>query len=361
MSASTSERINRAAGFHRQGDFSRAESIYREVLAEDAGYFDALHLLGVLLIQTGRPQGGVERIDRALAIRPDSAEALSNRGYALTALNRLEAALASCDRALAIKPDYAEARNNRGVVLMKLKRFAAALADFDRAVATSPDYTQALNNRGNALKELKRLDEALASYARALAIQPDHADALNNRGGDGFKIGVAWQGRKAGGIDRGRSFALAEFFALSRLPNVRLISLQKGDGVEQLRDMPEGMAVETPGEDFDAGDEAFLDTAAVMENLDLVISSDTAAAHLAGALGRPVWLALKQVPDWRWMLDRTDSPWYPTMRLFRQRARGDWKGVFAEIESALRERILTPSATRAPGRCGSARRASVRP
>ena len=158
-------------------------------------------------------------------------------------------------------------------------------------------------------------------------------------GDAGFKIGIAWQGSKTGKIDVGRSFALAEFAGVSRIPNIRLISLQKNEGVEQLRDLPEGMTVEDLGENFDSGTDAFVDTAAVMANLDLVISSDTSAAHLAGALGRPVWLALKHVPDWRWMLDRTDSPWYPTMRLFRQRTRGDWNGVFADIEMALREAI----------------------
>ncbi len=72
---------------------------------------------------------------------------------------------------------------------------------------------------------------------------------------------------------------------------------------------------------------------------DLVITSDTSVAHLAGALGVPVWVALKQIPDWRWLLDRSDSPWYPTMRLFRQKVRGDWNGVFAEIEDALRKEL----------------------
>ena len=76
-----------------------------------------------------------------------------------------------------------------------------------------------------------------------------------------------------------------------------------------------------------------------MTALDLVVSSDTAMAHLAGALGRPVWVALNDDPDWRWMFDRADSPWYPTMRLFRQEVRGDWDGVFAEMAAALRERM----------------------
>ena len=94
-------------------------------------------------------------------------------------------------------------------------------------------------------------------------------------------------------------------------------------------------AVEQLGAEFDSGGDAFLDSAALMQSLDLVITSDTAIAHLAGALGPPVWVALKYVPDWRWLLDRSESPWYPTMRLFRQPASGDWDGVFAQIETEL--------------------------
>jgi hypothetical protein len=86
---------------------------------------------------------------------------------------------------------------------------------------------------------------------------------------------------------------------------------------------------------LDAGPDAFVDTAAVMQCLDLVITSDTSVAHLAGALGRPVWVALRHVPDWRWMLDRPDCPWYPTMRLFRQTTRGEWTGVFGHIAEQL--------------------------
>jgi hypothetical protein len=95
------------------------------------------------------------------------------------------------------------------------------------------------------------------------------------------------------------------------------------------------MRVETLPEDFDAGDGAFLDSAAVMACVDLVITSDTALTHLAGACGVRTWLPLKHVPDWRWMLERSDSPWYPQHRLFRQRRRDDWSEVFAEMESAL--------------------------
>jgi hypothetical protein len=153
-------------------------------------------------------------------------------------------------------------------------------------------------------------------------------------GHDEFRIGVCWQGSTTK-ADVGRSFPIARFGGVARLPGVRLISLHKGAGEDQLASLPEGMTVETLGADFDAGPDAFLDTAAAMQCCDLVITSDTAIAHLAGALARPVWVALKRVPDWRWMLDRIDSPWYPTMRLFRQQTAGDWPGVFAEIEREL--------------------------
>ena len=99
------------------------------------------------------------------------------------------------------------------------------------------------------------------------------------------------------------------------------------------------MRVETLGQDFDCGPDAFLDTAAVMTCCDLVITSDTAVAHLAGALGVTTWVALKHVPDWRWLLDRDDSPWYPTLRLFRQQSDGDWDGVFGSMGAALAKQM----------------------
>ena len=157
-------------------------------------------------------------------------------------------------------------------------------------------------------------------------------------GAHGFKLGIGWQGNPKGLIDKGRSVPLAMFAPLSQIEGVRLISLQKTHGLEQLARLPEGMRVETL-DPFDEGKDGFVDTAAIMANLDLVVSSDTATPHLAGALGCPCWVALKQVPDWRWMMEGERSPWYPTMRLFRQKTREDWSGVFAEIANALRARV----------------------
>jgi hypothetical protein len=157
--------------------------------------------------------------------------------------------------------------------------------------------------------------------------------AWNRRiGGHGLKVGIAWQGKTRVFLG-GRAFALDEFEPLSKIPGVRLISLQKGDGTEQLADC--GFAVETLGSNFDTGSDAFIDTMAVMAHLDLVITPDTALAHLAGALGRDVWIALRHAPDWRWHREGADSMWYPTARLFRQARDRTWAPVFADIATAL--------------------------
>lgn len=151
-------------------------------------------------------------------------------------------------------------------------------------------------------------------------------------GRTGFRIGIAWQGFSGRHEDKGRSVPLSHYRALAQHPGVRLISLQKGEGEEQIAGA--GFSIETL-QGLDDGPDAFLDTAAAMMSLDLIVTSDTSIAHLAGALGRPVRVALRRVPDWRWMLDRADSPWYPSMRLFRQQDDGDWAPVFDAMAREL--------------------------
>ena len=153
----------------------------------------------------------------------------------------------------------------------------------------------------------------------------------------GLKVGLAWQGNP--GVERliwarGRSIPLAVLAPLAQLSGVSLVSLQKGVGADQLKHVPFRHRLLDLGPEFDGGPSAFLDSAAVMSDLDLVISSDTSIAHLAGSLGRPVWTLLHASPDWRWLLDRADSPWYPTMRLFRQSG-GGWDGVVGVVAAEL--------------------------
>jgi tetratricopeptide (TPR) repeat protein len=152
---------------------------------------------------------------------------------------------------------------------------------------------------------------------------------------EGFKIGIAWQGSTKYVGDRHRSIPLADFEPLARVRGVRLFSLQKGFGTEQLAAVAERWGIVDLGPRLDEATGAFMDTAAVLEHLDLVITSDTSLAHLAGALGVPVWVALACARDWRWLLDREDSPWYPTMRLVRQRQWGDWGEVFRRMAQDL--------------------------
>jgi tetratricopeptide (TPR) repeat protein len=146
-----------------------------------------------------------------------------------------------------------------------------------------------------------------------------------------MKIGIVWSG-----VSTSKKFCSLKTFApLAQLQGVSFYSLQKGEAVKEVMNTPNGMQL------YDYSNEIndFSDTAALIENLDLVISIDTSVAHLAGALGKPVWILLPFVPDWRWFLDREDSPWYPTMKLFRQPSLGDWKSVIDKVSDNLQNKL----------------------
>jgi tetratricopeptide (TPR) repeat protein len=209
-------KFNQGMALHQQGKLAAAERIYGEVFRQQPNHFDALHLLGVVALQTRRTERAVELIkkaiglnakvagvhsnlgyalwdlkhpeealasyDNAIALKPDFAEAYNNGGNALRDLKRPEDALTSYDKAVALKPDYAEAYYNRGVILDGLKRPEDALASYDKAVALKPDHAETYNNRGNALRELKRQENALASFDKAIALKPDYAEAYYDRG-----------------------------------------------------------------------------------------------------------------------------------------------------------------------------------
>jgi hypothetical protein len=156
----------------------------------------------------------------------------------------------------------------------------------------------------------------------------------------GIRVGLVWQGRREHHRDCLRSIPLAAFRPLAAVPGVRLISLQQGFGVEQLA----ALGALSPEQSFEVIDlspelgadgAVFMDAAAVMKNLDLVVACDTGLAHLAGGMGVRTWLALPFGAEWRWLQNREDSPWYPTMRLFRQPKFRDWDSVFQQMAAAL--------------------------
>ena len=145
-----------------------------------------------------------------------------------------------------------------------------------------------------------------------------------------FKVGLVWAGDARHGNDHNRSCSLKYFAPLVKIEGVKLYGLQK-EVSGQLTELAANMGIRCLGEQF----KDFSDTAAAIENMDLVISVDTSVLHLAGAMGKPAWALIPFVPDWRWLLDRQDCPWYPTMKLFRQKERGNWDELFARVSQQL--------------------------
>jgi len=176
-----------------------------------------------------------------------------------------------------------------------------------------------------------------------------HADAQNVQmwrdrlagHGSALKVGLIWAGNPHHKNDRNRSVKLASLAPLAQVPGVQFYSLQKGAAAAQAKTPPPGMDLIDRTDDL----QDFADTAAMIANLDLVIAVDTSVVHLAGALAKPVWTLLPYCPDWRWLLKRQDSPWYPTMRLFRQPEIGDWDSVIQQLAAALANRLCPAAAT----------------
>ena len=433
---------------------------------------------GRLFQDLNRQQEALASYDRAVALRPDFAEALSNRGNVLQALERYAEAVTSYDAAVELRPEFAQALSNRGSALLKLNRYDDALASFDRAIRLRPQYSEALSNRGIVLHQLNRFEEALASFADAKSILPVNAEAHFGAAESLLLLGdfaagwkeYEWRTQGQQLRHTRRNFAQPKWMGEREiLGKTILLYAEQGLGdtiqfcryvplvaecgakvvlevQESLHELMGGLAGATqvvssgsvlpefdvqcpllslplafetniesipsavpylaasaeraaewnarlglkrrpriglawsgrpqppnrsvplrlllPLLDNDAtfvslqkeirqedasilreridllhfGDALtdFSDTAALIANLDLVISIDTSVAHLAGALAKPVWLLLPFTPDWRWLLERADSPWYPTARLFRQDDSRAWSNVIADLHDQLR-------------------------
>jgi hypothetical protein len=335
--------------------------------------------LGAIFIQQGRLSEGESHSQRALAVAPGMAEAQRNlailhllqgdfaRGWA-----EYEARWRCGDLTL---PDYEQPMWNGESIQGRtiLLRCEQGLGDTLQFIR----YAKLLKKRGARvlaavqsvllpiLRDVEGVDQWIDSeqplpefdvYAPLLSLPRAFDRNLNNvladvpylsadpqrvkswsqrLDGEGLRIAIAWQGSRDHKTDYLRSLPLAALRPLAEIPGVRLISVQKGDGQEQLEDVGFPVAA---FDDLD-GDGAFLDTAALLTNVDLIVSTDSAIGHLAGALARPTWLALALTPDWRWLLDREDSVWYPQTRLFRQTAIRDWDGVVEQMATALRAHL----------------------
>jgi len=372
---------NRAAILQELGRLDEALECSARALDTDPAHVQSLVNLGLTLIALDRPADAIDSFDRALAASPGHIEALYNRGWALLSLGDFEqgwegyaarwARPQAEPRALAAFPEWrGEPLAGRSILVyeeqgagdvLQFVRYLPLLAAqggrvafFVRAslhalLATLPGDVALLDTIGEgqtfdfqcALLDLPRLcgtrRDTIPDTTPYLTAEPDRVARWAQRvGADGFRIGICWQGNPASDNDTSRFMPLAAFAPLAALPGMRLISLQKHHGLEQLHSLPDGMSVETL-DGFDDGPDAFLDAAAVMTCLDLIICADSALAHLSGALGLPAFVGLKCAADWRWMTEREDSPWHPTLRLFRQQKPGSWRDVFDRMARAVTE------------------------
>ena len=544
-----------AVQHHRAGEFQQAETIYRQLIAQQPNHAPSHYMLAVMGHQHGRSADALPLIDKAVSLnpgspdyhmfrgvvlvgmqryeeavsafrhvtilRPGDAQAYNNIANAQRTMGQLEEAIATYRTALEIQPEFPEAYSNLSATLKESGRFDEAIDAANQAIAQRPSYSGAHCNLGTALKAKGELDRAMAAYRQSVAIDPNYADGyynianlhkergeLNeaadayaqalslrpdfasarwnlslvkllrddpdaweayearwlvaptpmNRGyaqplwegddlagrtillhaeqglGDtiqfiryapmvkekggtivvlcqtelkrllsgqlgiervvsddasaqpfdvhcpilslprvfrttpetipanvpyltadanlveqwrqrmsnqpaGLKVGLVWAGRPQNRGDAQRSLELASLAPLAQVEGVELYSLQKGDASAQAKSGLAGMRMT----DWAAELSDFADTAALLANLDLVISVDTAVAHLAGAMAKEVWTLIPFAPDWRWKLGRSDSPWYPTMRLFRQERWGDWNSVIEQVAAGLREKATQPA------------------
>ena len=384
---------NLGLALSKAGDLDAAFAQYRRAVEIDPNYAEGNTNLALALLDKGMVREAISCNRKAIASKPDYAEAHFNLSLALLLSGdfsegwkeyewRWKGGVKELKLAKSARPQWQgedlpgktlllQAEQGLGDVL-QFARFAAVLAERGaRIILAVPRELAALLRTVPGAATVVSAGDRLPPYdfyvpmmsvpailgtteatipknSSYLSADPERVAFWRARlRSDGFKIGIVWQGRPDAKIDKGRSVPLQAFEAVAAVPGVRLISLQKNHGLDQLGSLPPGMCVETLGADFDSGPDAFVDTAAVMENLDLVITSDTSVAHLAGALGRPVWIVLKHMPDWRWLLEREDSPWYPTARLFRQSKAGDWTEVFERVARDVARLASEPRGARA--------------
>ena len=368
---------NRGNALHDLRQVDQAIAAYTQALALDPRSPEATVNLGMLEQETGRFDAARDRYQRAQALRPRYAEAARRLAGLDLLQGHFAAGWAGFERALDWSEQGAAASrvprwrgeplagrhillsepNGIGDTLQFFRFVPRLLAAGARVSFSGPRQIRALlrgfadrvefvDDAGGgydframlwSLPHYLGIDEAaLRMDAPYLALDRSRVARWSHLAEPGaINIGICWQGNPTRKIDALRSISLASFAPVAQVPGVRLVSLQRGHGLDQLANLPVGMRVIVPEEGFDAGPDAFADSAALMQSLDLVLSADSAITHVAAGLGRPAWLALARVPDWRWMLDRADSPWYPSVRLFRQHRLDDWTPVFDQVADAL--------------------------
>lgn len=357
----------------RRYEFAAAEAAFRAALASAPELVEARHNLALTVADQQRHAEAEALLLEVLAARPEKQDARLQIGIFRLQQGDLAAGFAGWEHRPGSRPPFpfpewrGEDLRGRRIVLLgeqgygdhiQFIRFAKVLADRGATVdvvatppilellATAPGVNAAAPQLGEGPYDYwckimgvpHRLGTTLADVPAEvpyLGVDPARVARWGERiaaiAGRRRRVGLVWAGNPEHKRDAVRSMALADLAPLAEVPEVAWFSLQKGPAEAQLADPPPGLAIHPLGAEL----QDYPDTAAALEALDLVIAVDTSVAHLAGARGRPIWVALSALPDWRWLLGRADSPWYPTARLFRQPEAGDWAPVARELRNAL--------------------------
>jgi tetratricopeptide (TPR) repeat protein len=366
-----------------RGEFAAAEACYEQALRLNPRSIDAHTNLGSAFKEQGRLEEAVVCYDLALALDPDDVTTHWNRSLAWLQMGDFlqgwpEYEWRSKRKGTSPPPSphppwdgsplrgrtillYAEqglgdmlqfiryapmVKDQGGVVIVAAPLPVVGLLATCQGVDQTVTENQALplfdvNAPFVSLPRLLKTTLAtIPANVPYLTADPAKVESWRERlaGFTGFKVGIAWQGNPRHKWDNYRSFPLALMKPLAQVDGVTLVSLQKGSAAEQIDQVKDRFRVVNLGAEL----ADFTDTAALMKCLDLVICCDTSVAHLAGALGMPVWVALSTIVDWRWLRDRVDSPWYPTMRLFQQKRLRKWKPVFRRMAKELATLAVRP-------------------
>ncbi|MCW6049624.1 tetratricopeptide repeat protein [Lyngbya sp. CCAP 1446/10] len=368
---------NLAKAFEEAGNMAEAMDCYNRAIELKPGYINSLNGLGNILHQSGQFASAVTYYDRAVEFNITNPESHLNLALALLLAGDFQRGFTEYESRLVVEkkqfpqynflqpiwdgkdldgktillcPEqglgdaiqfirYAELVKQKGgrvIVwcLPHLQRLFAQVAGIDQLII-SPEAAPDFQVRAHLMSLPHLLGTTLESIpAQVPYLAPPPGGEFTFNQTANLKVGIVWCGNTNNSQNKLRSFPLNLLAKILEIPGADFYSLQKEMTAEE-----RALLEQMPVTDLSSYLYDFADTAAAISALDLVISVDTSVAHLAGALGKPVWILLCFVPDWRWMLEREDSPWYPTARLFRQSTAGDWEGVLEKVGFALRERI----------------------
>ncbi|MEW5773642.1 MAG: tetratricopeptide repeat-containing glycosyltransferase family protein, partial [Thermodesulfobacteriota bacterium] len=345
----------------------------RAALKLDRGLAYAWLQLGMVLNDQARPAEGLKCLDRALRLKPELSDARWPRILALFRLGRLGEAFAAYEdrferldcparklprpawdgsdpagRTILLHHEqglgdtlmfcrYAPLAAERGARVIlgcqpELAPLLATLPGVDQVAVPGARLRFDLHAPLLSLPRLFNTDlDTIPSQVPYIQVPDGASSPLRRRHGKGLDVGLVWAGNPRHTGDALRSIPLRELLPLAAVPGVRLHSLQFGERAGDVDRLGCGGLV-LP---LSSRITSFAESAAALRDLDLLVTVDTAALHLAGALGRPAWGLLSSNPDWRWLPGRADSPWYPTLRLFHQAKPGDWAGVAAQVREEL--------------------------